>query len=165
MEQNHVSKMSPVLFVGHRGYGINSRIKGHSRCGGTRKAKIRARYCPILITNKHNTSQTCVFCFSKSSHPLKLVSRKNRQYLHNVNGTSACNNPSCVLRSRGETHEGRDSLPSLAIGLPGLSAVATGQPIPCFDPTISKPKTDNYKSLAKIFLNRNTTGLASFLKM
>ncbi|GAN04341.1 hypothetical protein MAM1_0061c03801 [Mucor ambiguus] len=91
-----------------RGYGINSRIKGHLRCGGTWKAKIHGRYCPVLITNEHNTIQTCMFCFSKTSRPLKLVIRKNRQYLHSVNGTSVCTNPSCVLRSRGETHKGRD---------------------------------------------------------
>ncbi|GAN01638.1 hypothetical protein MAM1_0010c01072 [Mucor ambiguus] len=57
------------------------------------------------------------------------------------------------------------TLSSLAIGLAGLPAVAIGQPIPCFDPTISKSKTDSYKSLAKAFLNRNTTGPASSLKV
>ncbi|GAN08662.1 hypothetical protein MAM1_0216c08177 [Mucor ambiguus] len=164
-ERNHVSKKNPVLFVGDRGYGINSQINGHLRCGGTWKAKIHAQYCPVLTTNEHNTSQTCVFCFSKTSHPLKIVSRKNKQYLHSVNGTPICMNPDCVLRSRGETHKGRNSLSSLAIGLAGLSAVAIGQSIPCFDPTISKSKADNYKSPAKAFLNRNTTGSVSSLKV
>ncbi|GAN09352.1 hypothetical protein MAM1_0261d08878 [Mucor ambiguus] len=116
--------------------------------------------------HEHNTSQTCVFCFSKTSHPLKLVTRKSKQYLYSVNGTTVCTNPGCVIRSRGDTHKGRDSLSSLAIGFAGLSAVAIGQPIPCFDPnTISKLKTDNYKFLAKALLNRNTSGPASSLVM
>ncbi|GAN00846.1 hypothetical protein MAM1_0002d00270 [Mucor ambiguus] len=121
-EQNYVSKKNPVLFVGYRGYDISLRIKGRLRCGGTWKAKVHAWQCPVLITNDHSTIQTCVFCFSKTSHPLKLVIKKNKQCLYSVNGsTSVCMNLGYVLRSRGENHKGHDSLPSLAIGLAGLS--------------------------------------------
>ncbi|EPB87743.1 hypothetical protein HMPREF1544_05403 [Mucor circinelloides 1006PhL] len=110
----------PVLFVGDRGY-----------------AKVHGRCCPVLVTNEHNTSQICLFCFKKASHPLKLVT-KNKQYVRNVNGSSVCTNPTSTLRTKGETHKARDSLPALAVGLAGLSTVIFGQPILSFDPSFSE---------------------------
>ncbi|CAO3656432.1 unnamed protein product [Mucor fragilis] len=109
-ERNHVIKKKPIFFVGDRGYGINLRIKGHFRCGGIWKSKIHAEYCRVLITNEHNTSQTCVFCFSKTSHSLKLVTKKSKQHLCSVTDTSVYANSGCVLYSCGKTHTGRNSL-------------------------------------------------------
>ncbi|KAL7323193.1 hypothetical protein PS15p_211126 [Mucor circinelloides] len=65
--------------------GIYSPIKGHMRCGGSWRAKKHSHYCPIIITNEHNASQTCLFCYSKTSHPQKLATKKNKQYLRSVN--------------------------------------------------------------------------------
>ncbi|KAL9540879.1 hypothetical protein PS6_010555 [Mucor atramentarius] len=40
---------------------------------------------------------------------IKLVIKKNKQYLRSVNGTSDCTSPDCVLRTKGRTHKAPDS--------------------------------------------------------
>ncbi|KAI8641782.1 hypothetical protein BD408DRAFT_467729, partial [Parasitella parasitica] len=57
-----------IMFVGDRGHGFGSRIKRHGRFGGFWKQQQHGGYTPTLITNEHNTSQTCIFCFHKLSH-------------------------------------------------------------------------------------------------
>ncbi|EPB85855.1 hypothetical protein HMPREF1544_07354 [Mucor circinelloides 1006PhL] len=141
-----------LLFVGGRCYGINYSNKEHMCL----EAKKHSHYCPVIVTNEHNTSQTCLFYYSKTSHPQKLVTKKNKQCLRSVSGTSVCTNPDCVLRTKDETHKARDSLPALAIGLAGLSTVIFGQPIPTFDSSFNEFKAEKFKTLAKAFCTRNT---------
>jgi hypothetical protein len=47
-----------IMFIGDRGHGTGSRIKGHIKYGGH-------GHVPVAITNEHNSSQTCVYCFKK----------------------------------------------------------------------------------------------------
>ncbi|KAI8091495.1 hypothetical protein BDF21DRAFT_332254, partial [Thamnidium elegans] len=67
-ERNYVtsgSKSIPIMFVGDRGYGIGSTIKGHARQGGLWKPKKHSLYSSVCITNEHNSSQTCIFyCYT-----------------------------------------------------------------------------------------------------
>ncbi|KAL7325285.1 hypothetical protein PS15p_207792 [Mucor circinelloides] len=151
----------PLLFIGDRGYGINSPVKGHMRCGSAREAKEYSQHCPVIVTNEHNASQTYLFCCSKPSHPQKLVIMKNKQHLCSVNGTSVCTNSGCALRTKDETHKTRDSLSALAIDLAGLSTVILGQPIPSLDLSFSEPKTEKFETLAKAFCTKITFGPAS----
>lgn len=62
----------PIMFVGDRGYGIGSVIKGHSRQGGVWKPQKHSLYTSVCITNEHNTSQTCLFCLKNFFIPLQL---------------------------------------------------------------------------------------------
>lgn len=58
-ERYHVSPLKNVkkiMFVGDRGYGIGSKLKGFNRCGGIWKPKQHSRYLAACITNEHNTS-------------------------------------------------------------------------------------------------------------
>ncbi|KAL9542597.1 hypothetical protein PS6_009715 [Mucor atramentarius] len=135
----------PLSFVGDRGYDINSPIKGHMRCGSAWKAKKHIHYGSVIINNEHDTSQTCLFRYSKTSHPQELVTKKNKQYLCSVNDASVCTNPDCVLRTKDETHKAHNSLSALAIGLAGFSTVIFRQPIPSFDPSFSGSKTEKLK--------------------
>ncbi|ORE01445.1 hypothetical protein BCV72DRAFT_236348 [Rhizopus microsporus var. microsporus] len=66
-------KVKPIMFVGDRGLGIGSRIKGYMRYGGYWKPLKHSLYTYVCITNEHNTSQTCSYCFQKLSHPVQTV--------------------------------------------------------------------------------------------
>ncbi|KAI8362770.1 hypothetical protein BD560DRAFT_333889, partial [Blakeslea trispora] len=62
------------------------------------------------ITNEHNTSQVCVFCFEKISHSLRIVEKDGRESLKTINGTSICSNKACVFNLAKQSHKPRDSL-------------------------------------------------------
>ncbi|KAI9262468.1 hypothetical protein EDC94DRAFT_94556 [Helicostylum pulchrum] len=79
-ERKYVSSSGntvPILFVGGRGYGIGSRLKGHSRQGGIWKPKKHGLYTSVCITNEHNASQTYPFCFGKLFHPARTSYNKS----------------------------------------------------------------------------------------
>lgn len=152
-------KTNPIMFIGDRGYGFGSPIKGHLRCGGHWKPIVHSRYTSICITNEHNTSQTCLFCFSKTSHPFRKTTLNGKTIIKSVNGTSMCYNQDCISVRNGHSHKGRDALSALAIGLTGLASLLLGTPFPAFDPNISQFNTD-FPNLARAFLNRNASGPA-----
>jgi hypothetical protein len=63
---------SLVMFIGDRGTGVGSTIRGHRRYGGKWKQKIHGRNTTVCIIKEHKTSQTCVYCFSPVIHPPKV---------------------------------------------------------------------------------------------
>ncbi|KAI9470663.1 MAG: hypothetical protein EXX96DRAFT_585315 [Benjaminiella poitrasii] len=63
------------MFVGDRGFGVGSRIQGHLRYGGNWKAQKHSLYTSVCVTNEHNSSKICSFCFHKISHPLSAAIR------------------------------------------------------------------------------------------
>ena len=65
-----------LMFIGDRGFGYGSKIKGHRRYGGYWKQKIHSKYTTVLVTNENKTSQTCVFCFSSVFHPKQQINYK-----------------------------------------------------------------------------------------
>ncbi|KAI9253043.1 hypothetical protein EDC94DRAFT_525531 [Helicostylum pulchrum] len=84
------------MFVGDRGYGIGSRLKGFNRCGGIWKPKQHSRYLASCITNKHNMSQTYFYCFKKLDHPFKRIKDKQRlEKVKTINDSFICYNQSC----------------------------------------------------------------------
>ncbi|KAI8376814.1 hypothetical protein BD560DRAFT_453707 [Blakeslea trispora] len=110
------------MFVGDRGYGIGSSIRGHVRLGGSWKPNKHSLYTSVCITNKHNTSQVCVFCFEKIKS------------LKTINGTSICSNKACVLNLVKKSHKPRDSLSALAIGISGASRLIGKGTLDVFNP-------------------------------
>ncbi|KAI8071170.1 uncharacterized protein B0P05DRAFT_474001 [Gilbertella persicaria] len=46
------------MMIGDWGMGVGSRIKRHSRYGGTWKQDVHAHYTNVCITNENNASQT-----------------------------------------------------------------------------------------------------------
>ncbi|ORE01496.1 hypothetical protein BCV72DRAFT_236312 [Rhizopus microsporus var. microsporus] len=67
------------MFVGDRGLCIGSKIKGFLKYGGNWKSNKDSLYTTVCITNEHNTSQTCLFCFKKLLNPYRLVQGKTIQ--------------------------------------------------------------------------------------
>jgi hypothetical protein len=84
------------MFIGDRGYGYGSKIKGHRRFGGFWKQKIHSKYTTVLVTNENKTSQICVYCFSSIVHPKREVIVKGKRVYKEVNGSFMCTNPKCV---------------------------------------------------------------------
>ncbi|KAI9471891.1 MAG: hypothetical protein EXX96DRAFT_542037 [Benjaminiella poitrasii] len=52
--------------------------------------KLRAEQNSVCITNKHNTSQLCVFCFEPLCHPRNSTAKL-------MKGALLCINPACLL--------------------------------------------------------------------
>lgn len=109
------------MFIGYRGTGVGSRIKGFRRYGGRSKENIHTEAANVCITNKNLTSQTCVFYFGGLSHPrIKKQAKNGKRYTKVIKGTVYCTNPACI------------SLSALDIALVGLSTVLFGSPLPPF---------------------------------
>ncbi|KAG2233685.1 hypothetical protein BDF21DRAFT_457861 [Thamnidium elegans] len=81
----------PIMFIGGRGRGIRSSIKGHQRFGEFKKQNKHGQNTPTLITNEYNGSQTCLFCFNKLSHPVSAAADK----ISISKGTFICLNSNC----------------------------------------------------------------------
>lgn len=120
------------MFIGDRGTGIGSRIKGFRRYGGTWKEGIHAEAASVCITNENLTSKTCVFCFSRLNHPRVSQTKNSRKFEKKILGTLYCTNPLCVSVIAKRAIKCRDSLSALAIGLVGLSTVLFDAPFPQF---------------------------------
>ncbi|KAI9264005.1 hypothetical protein EDC94DRAFT_517570, partial [Helicostylum pulchrum] len=144
------------LFVGDREYGIGSQLKGHSRQGGIWKPKKYGLYTSVCITNEHNTSQTCPFCFGKLFHPARTsYNRSGKKKTKSVNGSFVCYNQECVSVLASKNTHGRDFLSAFAIGLSGLAMLMFGATFSTFAPNTSHFKTEFFNQKAVAFLNRN----------
>ncbi|CEG79069.1 hypothetical protein RMATCC62417_13582 [Rhizopus microsporus] len=143
------------MFVGDRGLSVGSRIKGFMRYGGHWKSKKHSLYTTVCITNEHNTSQTCIYCFNKLSHPVRTVHRNGASRLRTVNGAFVCENPSCVSVQAKKAVKRRDTMSAMAIGLSGLATLLFGENFPQFDPIVSQSNTDKFKANATSFFSAN----------
>ncbi|KAI8883603.1 hypothetical protein K501DRAFT_159013, partial [Backusella circina FSU 941] len=118
------------MFIGDRGHGVGSSIKRHLRYGGKWKEMKHSRYTQVIITNGHNTSQNCPYCFQKLDHPYKRVTKNGKETLKAVPGSSECTNQHCIINLTKRACMARDKVSFLLIGLSGLSRVAFGVPFP-----------------------------------
>lgn len=124
---------NPMMFFEDRGHEFGSTIKGHHRFGGHWKEKRNGRYTPVLITNEHNSPQTCVWCFEKLSHPYSIIDGKVKA----IKGTFVCLNGNSV---KNNILLSRDRLSAFAIGLADAAQLLLGRKFPCFDPKKNKGK-------------------------
>ncbi|CEP18628.1 hypothetical protein [Parasitella parasitica] len=115
------------MLIGNRGHCVGSSIKGHWRFGGHWKEERHARYTPVLITNEHNTSQTCIFCFRKLLHPIAFKDDRLRQ----GKDTFLCYNESCPHKYKPMS---QDKLLALVTGLSGACHLLFGVTFLAFDP-------------------------------
>ncbi|KAG2197763.1 hypothetical protein INT46_005749, partial [Mucor plumbeus] len=139
---NQGQRGNTIAFVGDRGYSVGSRIKGFNKYSGKWKPQNHSRYISAIITNEYNTSQTCIYCFHKTTHPVHIVDNT----LKTNTGTSVCTNPACILVKSGSSYKGRDAISSLAIGLSG------------FNPSVGHHHTD-FTNIATTFLTRSVERL------
>ncbi|KAI9251157.1 hypothetical protein EDC94DRAFT_526688, partial [Helicostylum pulchrum] len=137
-------------------YGVGSAIKGHPKYGGVWKPKIHSSYTSVCETNEHNTSQTCVFCFKKTTYPMSVSLKNNKTIMKTINGTSVCSNNNRVSVKLDCSHKSRDSVSALAIGISGLTSLIFGLPLPPFNPKkISHSNTDQINNAVTSFFKRN----------
>ncbi|OAD01397.1 hypothetical protein MUCCIDRAFT_112842 [Mucor lusitanicus CBS 277.49] len=137
-----------MICVGDRGTGVGSRIRGHLRYGGFWKPKNRSHYISVCVTNEHNISQTCGFCFHKITHPVVMANGK----LKTINGTFVFVNPECILVKYGRSYQGRDSLFAFLVGLSGLCNILLGTTFPSLNPKRSIGHLDtDFTTFAQTF--------------
>ena len=115
---------SLVMAIGDRGTGVGSTIKGYNRRGGTWLLKRHERYCTTVLTSEFMTSQLCIYCYSRLSHP--------------VLGTSRCLNPNCVALKCGRAYHNRDVMPAVAIGLSAMANLILKKDLPPFTQKINR---------------------------
>ncbi|KAI8888394.1 hypothetical protein K501DRAFT_173342 [Backusella circina FSU 941] len=118
---------------------------------GTGSQKKHRYYTPVPITNEHNTSQTCIYCYKKLSHPYKVVGKNGEKKIQTVNGTFQCENTNCVSFKSKKASRSRDQLSLMATGLAGCSRLLFGATILIFDHNVSQSNTGLY--------NRNAVSL------
>ncbi|KAI8354629.1 hypothetical protein EDC96DRAFT_446862, partial [Choanephora cucurbitarum] len=84
----------------------------------------------VCIINEHMFSQTCLYCFQKSKHPLFIK--------ENIKGiafiSSMCVNQDCISTKCNKAAKSRDTLSPFTIGLSSLSYVVFGQRLSTFSP-------------------------------
>ncbi|CEP10874.1 hypothetical protein [Parasitella parasitica] len=144
------------MFVGDRGLGIGSRVKGFQKYGGRWKPQKNSLYSSVLITNEHNTSQTCLYCFRKIFHPLLITEKEGERKVKRRNGVFQCINKECPSVKTARNTNSRDTLSSLAIGLAGLSRLLLGTTFPTFNPRRNVNDVENFKKHAGNFLNKKS---------
>ncbi|CAO3656709.1 unnamed protein product [Mucor hiemalis] len=143
-----------VMFIGDRGTGVGSRLKGFLKYGGKWKPTTHSKYSTVCYTNEQNTSQTRLFCYSKLLHPSKLVTQKNgTKFLKDINGSFFCVNHLCLSTQRNRSVQARDRLSALAIAVSGLSTLVFGETMCPFNSKLSE-NTDNFKLNAAQFLKK-----------
>ncbi|KAI9271112.1 hypothetical protein EDC94DRAFT_597220 [Helicostylum pulchrum] len=105
------------------------------------------------------TSQTCVFCFKKTTHPFKDLKTKNGTLVKEVRGTVVCSNKHCILALKHETHKGRDAVSATAICISGSAMLILKMQHPsfCYNDYNSETNTNDFRKTAEVFLNRNTS--------
>lgn len=133
------------MFIGDRGHGFGSCIKGHQRFGGFKKQNKHGQNTPTLITNEYNSSQTCLFCFNKLSHPVSAVTNK----IYTSKGTFICLNGNFPKAFQPVC---RDKVSALAIGIAGLAYLLFGSTFPCFDEKSTRASKAQFSTSALNFL-------------
>lgn len=148
------------MFIGDRGTGVGSSIKGFRKYGGKWKEKIHAESVNVCVTNENLTSQTCVFCFGLLSHPrIKKQAKNGKIYTRTINGSMYCTNPACISVIKKQAIKARDSLSALAIGLVGLTTILFGAPLPPFSSSkINNNDIENFNFKTSTFLLQEKIG-------
>ena len=104
----------------------------------------RASYMVViltsLVTNEHNSSQTCLFSFKKLSQP--HTSTKDG-IMKITNDVFICLSNDCPNRF---VIVSRDKLFALAISFASASQLIFGVTFPCFDPHSTKEKQAKFKN-------------------
>ncbi|KAG1507786.1 hypothetical protein G6F46_001816 [Rhizopus delemar] len=126
------TKKKLVMFIGDRGAGVGSCIKGFKRYGGRWKEAIHSEAANVCVTNENLTSKACIFCFRRLTHPRISVTKNGEVFSRKVKGSFYCTNPLCVSVLSKCAAKSRDSLSALAIGIVGLSTILFGVPLPAF---------------------------------
>ncbi|CAO3646917.1 unnamed protein product [Mucor hiemalis] len=143
-----------VQFVGDRGTGVGTRIKGYRKYGGRWLENMRGQRGNVCLTDEYRTSQTCVYCFSQLEHPYFIEQKNGKLTKKSTKGSLMCVNLECVTAKYHRSVKSRDALSSLAIGLTGLSMCLLGKPIPHFSQnSISQYETEKFKLQASVLLN------------
>ncbi|KAK3812149.1 MAG: hypothetical protein J3Q66DRAFT_263672, partial [Benniella sp.] len=109
--------------IGTAGTGTGSRIAGHERRGGTKMRNEHAQYCPVAMTDEHNTSKVCVYCFQRTRLARSRRIIRGETKLVNVHGAVECTNPDCISFTCGYTTKARDVYSAAAILLAGASTL------------------------------------------
>ncbi|KAI8885968.1 hypothetical protein K501DRAFT_178769, partial [Backusella circina FSU 941] len=88
--------------------GSGSPIKSFKEYDSHWKSINHSHYTALCIANEHNSSQTCVYCFKKLSHPLKIVKEKGKTKVKTVNSGFQCDNIDCILYKNNKQSQSRD---------------------------------------------------------
>jgi hypothetical protein len=123
-----------VGFIGAAGTGVGSRLKGNFRLGGGRIREQHRQFGTIVITDEYMSSQRCCYCFRKTrpGRSRRIVDSVGTQKLINLHGAKESSNSTCPAFRIGYTTRPRDTQACVYIGISGLSALRSKEPISPF---------------------------------
>ncbi|KAI8067205.1 hypothetical protein BDF21DRAFT_315820, partial [Thamnidium elegans] len=84
------------MFIGDRGTGAGSTIKGYRRYGGTWKQKIHGQSNTTCITNENKAAQTCIYYLCPLYNTKRQVMMKKEMIQKSINDAFICYNQACV---------------------------------------------------------------------
>ncbi|KAI9260923.1 hypothetical protein EDC94DRAFT_673732, partial [Helicostylum pulchrum] len=108
------------------------------------KEEIHGEAVNVCTTNENMTSQTCLYCFSKLSHPNTRIMKNNKVETRSSKGAFLCRNPRCISVIKKCASKSRGALSALTIGLVGISTLLFGTRMPSFNNKISQLNTEEY---------------------
>ncbi|CAO3630821.1 unnamed protein product [Mucor fragilis] len=147
-------KPKPIMMIGDSGLGVGSSIKGHRRYGGNWKQALQGGNTHVCRTSEYMTSQTCMYCFSKLTHPTSKQMVKGKVVARKVPGAFMCLNPKCILKQFDRNVFARDKLSALAIGLSGLNQLLFQATFPQLSRKFSDTNTEFINKTASFRLGR-----------
>ncbi|CAO3636577.1 unnamed protein product [Mucor hiemalis] len=110
---NQIGWRKVVQFVGDRGTGVGTRIKGYRRYGGRWLENMRGQRGNVCLTDEYRTSQTCVYCFSQLEHPYFIEQKNGKLTKKSTKGSLMCVNLNVLQSSTTDQSSlGMLSLPS-----------------------------------------------------
>ncbi|GAA5814100.1 hypothetical protein MFLAVUS_007590 [Mucor flavus] len=149
------------MFVGDKGAGVGSGIKGFRTYGERWKENIHGEATTVCVTNGKFASQTCLYCFLKLPRPVHRVVKGDQKFDRTSKGLFWCTNPLCVSVRYKRAIKSRDALSAFAIGVVGLSTLLFGAKPPSFNNRISRTCTEDFFMKISIFFNLNIANPAT----
>ncbi|CEG74258.1 hypothetical protein RMATCC62417_09496 [Rhizopus microsporus] len=140
-----------IMFIGDRGTGVGSTIKGSRRYGGKWKQCMHEMSVKVCIRNENMISQTCMHYSCKLDNPMHRKTINDKEIKKKVKGSFLCRNPDCVLVLNKTAVKPRDDLSALAIGLSGLCYLLFQETFPELSTKFSHCNTDFINKTASFF--------------
>ncbi|CAO3565989.1 unnamed protein product [Mortierella alpina] len=134
----------PIMMIGDAGTCVGSRLKGHSRRGGSKMRAQHRQYCPVVMVDEYRTSRICYYCLQETQ--LVRSRRVKGQAIRTVrvHGAVECTNHDCIAVKGRYTIRPRDAHASAVIGLSGLATLTRPAPLAPFQRTyVPELETNN----------------------
>ncbi|KAF9570598.1 hypothetical protein EC968_001673 [Mortierella alpina] len=136
----------PIMLIGDAGTCVGSRLKGHSRRGGSKMRAQHRQYCPVAIVDEYRTSRVCFYCFQEMQMARSRRVKGQAIRTVRVHGALECTNHECVAVKGRYCIRPRDTHASAVIGLSGVASLTRPTPLAPFQRSYNPDLHTNHTS-------------------